>query len=129
MKCKAWPTGGLHRGECVNEFETLAINCFHQVEVLNITIQFIGFGLDDREYINADRWERLITTYMLNLRIFDFQYSYRGLDYNVEYQTFETLTNKFNSKFWIDHQWFFDRHYHKLTWSNAAVFYSRNPYQ
>jgi len=24
---------------------------------------------------------------------------------------------------------FFDRHYHKLTWSHAAVFYSRNPYQ
>ena len=96
---------------------------------MNIAIQFIGFGLDNREYINADRWERLITTYMLNLRIFDFQYSYRSLDYNVEYQTFETLTNKFNSKFWIDHQWFFDRHYHKLTWSNATVFYSRNPYQ
>ncbi|CAF3163652.1 unnamed protein product, partial [Rotaria sp. Silwood2] len=54
---------------------------------------------------------------------------YRGLDSTDERQAFETLINKFNSTFWIEHQWFFDHHYHQITWSNAAVFYSRNPYR
>jgi len=112
-----------------NDFEIIVKNYFRQVQVLKIAIQYIGFFHADKEYINADRWERLILIHMLNLRIFDFQYSYRGLDSNDERQTFETLINKFNSKFWIEHQWFFDRHYHQITWSNAAVFYSRNPYR
>ncbi|CAF0976933.1 unnamed protein product [Adineta ricciae] len=119
----------VHRNISFDEFEALVSNCFHQVDVLNVEVQFIGFGLDDREFINATRWQRLITSSMPNLRVFDFRYSYRGIDYNVEYQTFETLTNKFNAKFWTDRQWFFDRHYHKKTWSNAVIFYSRNPYQ
>ncbi|CAF1689232.1 unnamed protein product, partial [Adineta ricciae] len=87
----------VHRNISFDEFEALATNCFHQADVLNVEVQFIGFGLDDREFINATRWQRLITSSMPNLRVFDFRYSYRGLDYNVEYQTFETLTNKFNA--------------------------------
>jgi hypothetical protein len=112
-----------------NDFEILVTNCFRQVQVLTISIQYIGFNGDGTQYLNADRWERLISTYMLNLRIFDFQHSYRRLNSNDERQTFEILINKFNSTFWIEHQWFFDRHYHQITWSNAAVFYSRNPYR
>ncbi|CAF0937767.1 unnamed protein product [Adineta steineri] len=93
------------------------INCFRQIQILNIAIQFIGFDLDDNdsEYINADRWQRLISTHLSNLRIFDFQYSYRGLDSFDERQAFETLINKFNLKFWIEHQWFFDWHRHQIT--------------
>ncbi|UJR20059.1 hypothetical protein I4U23_023193 [Adineta vaga] len=112
-----------------HELEILVRYCFHQVQVLTIKIQFIGFRHDDRGYIDADRWQLLISTHILNLRIFDFQLSYRGLDFSNERQAFEILINKFNSKFWTEHQWFFDHHHHDVGWSKAAVFYSRNPYK
>ncbi|CAF4160252.1 unnamed protein product [Rotaria sordida] len=112
-----------------DDFEILVTNYFRQIQVLTIAIQYIGFYVNSTQYLNADRWEQLISTYMLNLRIFDFQLSYRGLDSYDERQAFETLINKFNSTFWIEHQWFFGHHYHHITWSNAAVFYSRNPYR
>ncbi|CAF4291286.1 unnamed protein product, partial [Rotaria sordida] len=112
-----------------DDFEILVTNYFRQIQVLTIAIQYIGFYVNSTQYLNADRWEQLISTYMLNLHIFDFQLSYRGLDSYDERQAFETLINKFNSTFWIEHQWFFDHHYHHITWSNAAVFYSRNPYR
>ncbi|CAF0874288.1 unnamed protein product [Adineta steineri] len=53
------------------------INCFRQIQILNIAIQFIGFDVDEND----------------------------------------------------KHQWFFDWHDHQITWSNAAIFYSRNPYR
>ena len=112
-----------------NDFETLVTNHFRQVEVLSIAMQYVVFGRNSTQYLNADRWERLISTHMLNLRVFDFQQSFRVLNSINEGQTFETLINKFNSTFWIKHQWFFDHHYHQITWSNAAVFYSTDPYR
>ncbi|CAF4228360.1 unnamed protein product [Adineta steineri] len=38
-----------------NQFEILMINCFRQIQILNIVIQFIWFNVDDNEYINADQ--------------------------------------------------------------------------
>ncbi|CAF3324483.1 unnamed protein product [Rotaria socialis] len=112
-----------------DDFESLVTNYFRQIQVLTIAIQYIGLYGNSTQYLNAHRWEQLIATHMLNLSVFDFQLSYRGIDSNDERQAFETLINKFNSKFWIEHQWFFDHHYHQITWSNAAVFYSRNPHR
>ncbi|CAF4630955.1 unnamed protein product [Rotaria sp. Silwood2] len=112
-----------------NDFEILVTNYFRQIQVLTIAIQSIGFYGNSIQYLNADRWEQLISTHMLNLHTFDFQLSYRILDSNRERQAFETLIKKFNSIFWIEHQWFFDHHYHQMTWSNTAIFYSRNPYR
>ncbi|CAF4985919.1 unnamed protein product, partial [Rotaria sp. Silwood1] len=68
---------------------------FRQIQILTIAIQYIGFYGNSTQYLNADRWEQLISTHMLNLQ----------------------------------HQWFFDHHYHQIIWSNAAIFYSRNPYR
>ncbi|CAF3873796.1 unnamed protein product [Adineta steineri] len=112
-----------------DEFENLMINYFRQVQVLSIETQLYDFTPDVNEYINADRWERLISTHLLNLRIFDLKYSSRGLDPYDEHKEFETLIDKFNSKFWIEHQWFFNWHFHKRSWYDATIFYSRNPYR
>ncbi|CAF4327789.1 unnamed protein product, partial [Rotaria sordida] len=84
-----------------DDFEILVTNYFRQIQVLTIAIQYIGFYDDSTQYLNADRWEQLISTHMLNLHIFDFQLSYRGLDSNDERQAFEILINKFNSTFLI----------------------------
>ncbi|CAF2980417.1 unnamed protein product [Rotaria sp. Silwood2] len=78
-----------------DDFEILVIIYFRQIQILTIAIQYIGFYGNSTQYLNADRWEQLISTHMLNLQ----------------------------------HQWFFDHHYHQIIWSNAAIFYSRNPYR
>ncbi|CAF4413051.1 unnamed protein product, partial [Adineta steineri] len=111
-----------------HQFEILVENYFHQVQVLNIKTQSVHLDLDTGKYLNANRWEQLISTSMLNLRIFNFQQSYRVFLSNEERQAFDYLINKFNSKFWIEHQWFFDYHYHETKRSTTAVFYTRNPY-
>ncbi|CAF1563307.1 unnamed protein product, partial [Adineta steineri] len=113
-----------------DQFEILMNNCFRQIQVLSIATYFLyGIHPNTDEYIDADRWERLISTHMLNLRIFDFQYTCDGLDPDYKHPEFETLVNKFNSKFWIEHQWFFNWHYRETTLSTYANFYSRNPYR
>ncbi|CAF5115177.1 unnamed protein product, partial [Rotaria sp. Silwood1] len=66
-------------------------NYFRQIQVLTIAIQYVGFYGNSTQYLNADRWEQLISTYMLNLLVFDFQLSYRRLNSNDERQTFETM--------------------------------------
>ncbi|CAF1483193.1 unnamed protein product [Adineta steineri] len=105
-------------------------NCFRQIQVLSIATYFLyGISPNTDEYIDADRWERLISTHMLNLRIFDFQYTSDRFDPDYKHPEFETLVNKFNSQFWIEHQWFFNWHYHQTILSNYANFYSRNPYR
>ncbi|CAF4380562.1 unnamed protein product [Adineta steineri] len=73
------------------------INHFRQIQVLSIAIYFLyGIHPNTDEYIDADRWERLISTHMLNLRIFDFQYTSHGCDSDYKHPEFETLVNKFN---------------------------------
>lgn len=82
---------------------------FDQLEVL---IKCIGSQLEffqfsprqAHEYFDAQRWERLIKTYLprlkvLNLNfftIFDFQF----------YPTIDERMNPFYSQFWIEHEWF-----------------------
>ncbi|CAF1591848.1 unnamed protein product, partial [Adineta steineri] len=91
---------------------------------LSIATPFPRFNPDINQYINADRWQQLISAHLLNLRIFDLQHASRELDPCNKHQPFETLVDKFNSEFWIEHQWFFNWHYHQLTWSDATIFYS-----
>ncbi|CAF0781370.1 unnamed protein product [Adineta steineri] len=80
-----------------DQFEILMINHFRQIQVLSIAIYFLyGIHPNTDEYIDADRWERLISTHMLNLRIFDFQYTSHGCDSDYKHPEFETLVNKFN---------------------------------
>jgi hypothetical protein len=78
-------------------FELLVTNVFHQVQVLRITVCYIY----DAKYLNANRWERLISMHMSYLCIFDFQHQYR-LWYNIDNtESYETKMNKFNSLFSI----------------------------
>ncbi|CAF5048665.1 unnamed protein product, partial [Rotaria sp. Silwood1] len=38
-------------------------NYFRQIQVLTIAIQYVGFYGNSTQYLNADRWEQLISTY------------------------------------------------------------------
>ncbi|CAF3943893.1 unnamed protein product [Rotaria sordida] len=102
-----------------DQFEPLIIDLFHQVEVLRISTSF------DRSYFDANRWERLISSYMPHLRIFDIQHN----DNSHDQMTCHNLNNLFISSFWLQHQWFFTHQcYSRGNWKQIN-FYSTNPYR
>jgi hypothetical protein len=110
-------------------FETLTKDLFRQVETLRITIYANdgnGFG---KQYLNGNRWERLISTLLPNLRIFDFQQYYPAVDHSKYQEVCDTLVNNFNSLFWIKRQWFFEFRYCQRQDNNTIIFYSTDPYR
>ena len=107
------------------DFDLLVRDFFRQVQVLHITVDYVG----NLEYINAERWERLISSHMPNLRVFDFQHQYNLLDFNEDRQTYESRFHQFNSTFWLKRQWFFEYQYQSNEHSDIAVFYTINPYR
>jgi hypothetical protein len=88
-----------------DRFEPLIINLFHQLQVLRISTTC------ESTYLDSDRWERLITSYMPHLRVFD-------IDYMEDVNTHNDRPLK--SSFWREHQWFFGDQY--------KIFYSKEPF-
>ncbi|CAF1505881.1 unnamed protein product, partial [Rotaria sordida] len=83
-----------------DELELLIRNHFPQIQSLYFSRNF------DDEFLNANRWERFISSYMSQLRIFDFHCAISAFNQ----QNFQDLLNHFNSPFWIERQWFFAHH-------------------
>jgi len=107
-------------------FESLAKDLFRQIQTLRITIYSNG---SEKQYLDANRWERLISTVLPNLRIFDFQQHYPVLNH-VKYQEIcDTLANNFNSSFWTKRKWFFEYRYCRRQDDNTIIFYSTDPYR
>jgi hypothetical protein len=112
-----------------NDFQVLVTDFFRQVQVLRIIVCFNQYRISDMQYVYANLWERLISTSMPNLRIFDFEHQYRTWYNNYDRQIYETEVNKFNSSFWIKRQWFFEYQYQWAMRTKVAIFYSTNPYR
>ncbi|CAF4109435.1 unnamed protein product [Rotaria sordida] len=99
----------------------------YQIQVLRINMSIVGFYYLD--YLNADQWERLISTYMPNIRTFVFKHKFRSYYQNIDRIAYKTQISKFNSLFWMKRQWFFEHQYGRQKRSNVAIFYSINPYK
>jgi hypothetical protein len=112
-----------------NDFELLVTDFFRQVQVLRITVHDAQFNITDTEYLNADRWEQLISTHMSNLCIFDIHCEHDMLSYYSHGTAYETHVNKFKSLFWTKRQWFFVHHVIHYEWVDVGIFYSTNPYR
>ena len=84
----------------------------------------------DDHYLMAERWEELLRREMPSLRCFDFQHFWEPMDNDlVEQQTYHSLIERFNSKFWTDRQWFFAHQHFLRRAIRDSVFYSTNPYR
>jgi len=97
------------------QFEKLIKNSFNHVEVLRITAR------NDVTYLDATRWEQLIFSYMLNLRVFDI--NYEGSIYCDDLSS-DLLTDNFNSSFWNERKSVFlvEKVYHGNI--SIKIFYS-----
>jgi hypothetical protein len=112
-----------------NDFELLVIDLFRQVQILRIEIYSVYFSATNMGYLNANRWEQLISTHMINLRIFDLQLECALYNEHTDRQACDTEVNKFNSLFWIQHQWFFQHQFYINRDHHTILFYSTNPYR
>ena len=106
-----------------NQLEPFLAQFLPSLKVLRISTN------DDEEYINASRWERLISTYMLDLRVFDMQYICRTRD-DHDQLVFDDLIKQFTSPFWVQRQWYFAcQHHEGNDGSSRSIFYSVKPYR
>ncbi|CAF4356266.1 unnamed protein product, partial [Adineta steineri] len=99
-----------------NRLEEIIKNYFYYIEVLHIT------SCDDPEFLNVKRWERLITSFMPNLRIFNMNHT--GLA-----DKYHDVINQFNSSFWINKKWYFTHEHITKDNAQTGIFYSMNPYR
>jgi hypothetical protein len=105
----------------LNDIEDSIKKFFRYVEVLRLSTERFAC-----ECLDAKRWERLISSSMPSLRIFDVNFYGFGMPNQL---TFHELVNQFNSSFWMDKQWFFT---HQHGWQedlNHGMLYSTNPYR
>ncbi|CAF4582832.1 unnamed protein product [Rotaria sp. Silwood2] len=107
-----------------DEFEW-CISCFsHQLQSLSISTQ------RDIEFLNADRWEKLILCQMPHLCRFNFRHQIITDENMIDYSRYHLLIDKFKSSFWTNRQWFFTHQHYKLKdFTSWIIFYSIQPYR
>ncbi len=91
--------------DCMVSFKDLETSLEHlssRLQVLRINTSF-----SDVAYLDADRWEQLISDHLPHLRTFEFLY--RKSDFNFStFQPYHTLIDRFLSPFWIKRRWLFE---------------------
>ncbi|CAF5036102.1 unnamed protein product [Rotaria sp. Silwood1] len=99
-----------------NEFEEFLLKLCSQLQILNVKIHS-----SDKSYLNANRWEQLISQKMTSLNKFFF--SYTDIIYGNFNITSHPLLNDFTASFWINRKWIF-----KVLAHDDELTYSIRPY-
>jgi hypothetical protein len=92
------------------------LNFFPQLQVLRIS------SVLDNDYLDSNRWERLISAHMPRLHTFDFQH----FGQTPTEDSYHFLIDGFTSPFWIEHQWFFAHRHYDYNKTHWGFFYSIN---
>lgn len=104
-----------------DEFEWFISSFARQLRVLQVSAKH------DLEFLNAHRWQRLISEQMPSLERFLFEYRTRE---DLSDERYHPLMDKFNASFWSDRQWFFThQHYRTRDLQNWIRLYSTRPYR
>jgi hypothetical protein len=101
-----------------NEFEEFLMKLCSQLQLLNVKIHCF-----DESYLDAERWERLISQNMTLLNKFIFSYT-DTIDDDFYISPYHLLINGFISSFWINRKWIF-----KLLAHDDELTYSIRPYE
>jgi hypothetical protein len=113
----------LHYSIDFDQFAKLIENFFRHIEVLRLPT-FL-------RYTFAEQWEKLISSFLPNLRVFDIQDIYTG-DMPHYFYKYICTNDEFQSKFWKEKQCFFHHQYdydNCIGSSPSGIFYSTNPYR
>lgn len=99
----------------------LAIDVFPNVQTFHLRSE----RAITTEQLNANQWQQLIQSYLLNLRVFDIEFDVCISNNNQQLQ-FEIEFNQFQTSFWTERKWFFS----SIVDANERdiIFYSKQPY-
>ncbi|UJR13138.1 hypothetical protein I4U23_000162 [Adineta vaga] len=85
--------------------------------------------IPNKSFSSVLKWEHLISTYLVNLRIFNAQFQIRLFTY-IQLSVIDKQFNLFSSSFWTKQQWFFDyRSLKETKYNEFRIIYSTNPYR
>lgn len=83
---------------------------------------------DDETYLDGDRWQRLISSHMPDLKVFDFEH-FIWINTQEALDVYHMRIAQFDSSFWHQRKWFFE-HEHDATFAaRVTKFYSTRPYR
>ena len=105
-------------------FEQMIQEFFWMIEVLHLT----RTGEIDAIYFDVNRWERLITSSLSHLRIFDIRYDYPVHEDLVKLARGMQM-KEFSIAFWITRHWSFAHCFYSRQLVTYGSFYSTNPYR
>ncbi|CAF4737302.1 unnamed protein product [Rotaria sp. Silwood1] len=103
-----------------HELETLIKNSFFHIRVLRFTTSW------DTSYLDADRWEKLISQYIPYLRILNFKYT-DDIYNQFTLKPYHLNLNRFLSPFWIQRRWFLELKVSLNYFLCASITYSIQP--
>lgn len=103
-----------------DELEKLVKNFFRSIEHLRLTSRY------DPTYLDAQRWENLITSHMPNLRIFDLNNDSSPRFSSLSYH--ESI-KEFSSSFWTTRKWFFTHQHNWQVRLDCGILHSTEPYR
>ncbi|CAF2698559.1 unnamed protein product [Rotaria sp. Silwood2] len=112
-------------GSCYAEFdeiELFLINISPQLQVLRIST------FRDVTYLDANRWEQIISQHLLHLNVFDFKYE-QPIDEDFQASVYHERLNQFNSQFWMKREWFFRIYIDTNFWNDNVIVCSIFPYR
>jgi hypothetical protein len=105
-----------------DQLEIFIKNLSGQLRVLHLSQTL------DIAYLDADRWEQLISRYMPYLYSFQFEYS-DAIDSRFEYQIYHSFIHRFTSSFWIDRRWILNIQTNLTHWPPIEIIYSIQTYK
>jgi hypothetical protein len=114
----------LFRTDLLNfdEFEIFIRKISSQLRVLSFTpTAYIA-------YLDADRWERLISQHIPYLHTFQFDYSDALFGRSV-YQPYRSVLHRFTSTFWIEKGWMFGMEMNLSHGLPNGIVYSIRPHK
>ncbi|CAF1437534.1 unnamed protein product [Adineta steineri] len=106
-----------------DNFELLAKDLFHNLQVLRL---YASLRI---EYLDANRWQNLILSYIPNLITFDFQYIYFADFEDNMMSSYENLIKNFTTSFWTERQCFFSTQDSFGYNGDDFLFFSVKPYE
>jgi hypothetical protein len=110
---------------CFAEFDELEMfitKISPQLQVLRVN------SFRDAAYLDADRWERIISQHLLHLRIFEFKYE-ETIDEDLVTTLYHEQINRFNSSFWMKRKWLCRIYIGTDFWMDDIIVYYIFPYR
>jgi hypothetical protein len=103
-----------------NDFEIFIRKVGSQLQVLRVNTS------NDTAYLDADRWERLLSKQMPHLRRFEFQHCEFVL-FEFEFTQHHALLRRFTSPFWTKRRWIIELTIEIFHWIGIGITYSIHP--